>query len=113
MRWLGLPPVLFGISQSVGHGVIFPRIAKAKYSPGFLASILLHVPIGFTYIRALRSQGKIGRATWLKSVAVTVFFAATGVAGPNILGRDRHSPHAFTAKQMGHYDTSPAPAVNL
>ena len=112
VRWLGLPPVLFGISQSVGHGVIFPRIANAKYSPGFLASILLHVPIGLTYIRALRGQGEIDRATWLTSIAVTAFVATTGVAGPNILGRDRHSPHAFTAKQMGEYDTSPAPVAN-
>jgi Protein of unknown function with HXXEE motif len=35
-RWLGLAPVLFGMSQAVGHGVIFPRIAGDKYSPGFL-----------------------------------------------------------------------------
>ncbi|HWS94660.1 MAG TPA: hypothetical protein VN306_19875, partial [Mycobacterium sp.] len=90
--------------QSVGHGVIFPRIANAKYSPGFLASILLHVPIGFTYIRALRSHGPVGRSTWLRSLAVTVTFAALGVAGPNFLGRDKNSPHAFTAKQMGNYD---------
>jgi len=106
VRWLGLPPVLFGIGQSIGHGVIFPRIANARYSPGFLASILLHVPIGFTYIRALRTQGPISRATWFKSVAVTAIVAVLGVAGPNFLGRDRKSPHAFTAKQMGTYDTA-------
>ena len=104
--WLGLPPVLFGISQSIGHGVIFPRIAKARYSPGFLASILLHVPIGFTYIRALRTHGPISRGTWVKSVVVTVVFAALGVAGPNFLGRDKQSPHAFTKKQMGAYDAA-------
>ena len=106
VRWLGLPPVLFGISQSIGHGVIFPKIAKARYSPGFLASILLHVPIGFTYIRALRGQGPIGRATWSKSVGVTAMFSLLGVAGPNLLGRDRKSPHSFTAKQMGPYDNA-------
>jgi len=106
VEWLGLPPVLFGMSQSIGHGVIFPRIAKARYSPGFLASILLHVPIGFTYIRALRAQGPISRGTWFKSVVTTVVFAALGVAGPNFLGRDRQSPHAFTAKQMGAYDAA-------
>ncbi|HTX96283.1 MAG TPA: HXXEE domain-containing protein [Mycobacterium sp.] len=104
-KWLGLPPVLFGISQSVGHGVVFPRIANARYSPGFLASILLHVPIGFAYIRALRRRGPVGRSTWLRSLAVTVIFAVLGVAGPNFLGRDRNSPYAFTAKQMGNYDT--------
>ncbi len=112
VKWLGLPPVLFGINQAVGHGVIFPRIANAKYSPGFLASILLHVPIGFSYIRALRTQGPIGRTTWFKSVAVTAIVAAFGVAGPNFLGRSRHSPHAFTAKQMGTYDTASTVSSN-
>ena len=106
VAWLGLPPVLVGMSQSVGHGVIFPRIAKARYSPGFLASILLHVPIGLTYIRARRTRGPISQGTWFKSVVTTVVFAALGVAGPNFLGRDRQSPHAFTAKQMGAYDAA-------
>ena len=55
IRWLGLAPVLFGMSQAVGHGFIFPRIAGDKYSPGFLASILLHVPIGVTYIKAVQA----------------------------------------------------------
>jgi hypothetical protein len=38
-KWLGLAPAFFGIMQAAGHGVIFPRIAGDKYSPGFLASI--------------------------------------------------------------------------
>ena len=106
VAWLGLPPVLVGMSQSVGHGVIFPRIAKARYSPAFSRRILLHVPIGLTYIRALRTRGPISQGTWFKSVVTTVVFAALGVAGPNFLGRDRQSPHAFTAKQLGAYDAA-------
>src|ERR671927_534100 len=35
-RWLGLAPVLFGFGQAVGHGLVFNRLAKAWYSPGFL-----------------------------------------------------------------------------
>jgi hypothetical protein len=34
-KWLGLAPAFFGIMQSVGHGVIFPRIAGDMYSPRF------------------------------------------------------------------------------
>src|SRR3954452_10157691 len=55
-RWLGLAPVLFGFGQAVGHGIIFPRVAKARYSPGFLASIFLHVPIGINYLRQAASE---------------------------------------------------------
>ena len=38
------------------HGVIFPRIAGDKYSPGFLASALLHVPIGVAYLKAVQAD---------------------------------------------------------
>jgi Protein of unknown function with HXXEE motif len=105
VRWLGLAPVLFGMAQAVGHGVIFPRIAGDKYSPGFLASALLHVPIGAAYIKAVQADCPLAKAEWAAAIAYTVIFAATGVAGPNVVARDKNSPHAFTAAQMGHYDT--------
>ena len=104
-RWLGLSPVLFGMGQAVAHGVIFPRLAGDKYSPGFLASALLHVPIGITYIRAVQADRPLARAEWAAAIAYTVIFAAVGVAGPNVVMRDKNSPHAFTAAQMGHHDT--------
>ena len=71
-KWLGLAPVLFGISQAFTHGVVFPLRAGDRYSPGFLASILLHVPIGITYIRALRAAGPISGGDWAKGVAYTL-----------------------------------------
>jgi hypothetical protein len=103
IKWLGIGPVLFGMSQAVGHGVIFPAISRSKYSPGFLASILLHVPIGLAYLTALKTRGGISRSDWRKGVAYTIAFAVLGVATPNIIGNDRHSPHAFTEKQMGPF----------
>jgi hypothetical protein len=99
-KWLGLGPVLFGIGQAVGHGIIFPRIAGDKYSPGFLASILLHVPIGFTYIRALREDDRLSRSDWRKGMAYQAAFSVLGVAAPNLLLRDRQSPYAFTDAQI-------------
>jgi hypothetical protein len=38
-----------------------------------------------------------------------VIFAAVGVGGPNLVMRDKNSPYAFTAAQMGHHDV-PDPA---
>jgi hypothetical protein len=98
--------------QAVGHGVIFPRIAGDKYSPGFLASFFLHVPIGATFILALKAQGPIGKKTWAAAVAYTVAFAIVAIPGPNLAFADKHSPHAFTAKQMGHYDVEPADTLS-
>jgi hypothetical protein len=106
--WLGLGPVLFGISQAVTHGVVFPLRAGDKYSPGFLASILLHVPIGTTYLRAVRAGGGLTRGDWVRGILYTLTFAAVGVAGPNIVGSDKNSPYAFEPRQMGRYDTAPA-----
>ena len=105
IRWLGLAPVLFGMSQAVGHGVIFPRVAGDKYSPGFLASVLLHVPIGVAYLKAVQADSPLTKAEWAAGIAYAVIIAAAGVAAPNFLMRDKNSPHAFTAAQMGRHDT--------
>ena len=76
--------------QSVMHGVIVPRIAGGKYSPGFLASFFLHSPLGVTYIRALKAAEGLTRGDLAKSAACTVAFAVIGVAGPNVVGRTEH-----------------------
>jgi hypothetical protein len=70
-----------------------------------LASIFLHVPIGLAYLTALKARGGISRSDWRKGVAYTIAFAVLGVATPNLIGNDKHSPHAFTEKQMGPYAT--------
>lgn len=104
VKWVGLSPVIFGIAQAVGHGLIFPRISGARYSPGFLASLLLHVPIGFTYIRTLSSEEHVKRSDWIKAIGYTAAFALASIAGPNIIGSDKNSPYAFEPHQMGRYD---------
>lgn len=108
VKWLGLAPAYFGIMQAVGHGVIFPRVAGDKYSPGFLASLFLHVPIGVGYIRALKAQEGLTSGDYAKGALYTVAFAAVAVAGPNIVGKNKSSPHAFTKEQMGHHDVESA-----
>ncbi|MGH3967944.1 MAG: hypothetical protein ACRDTV_07495, partial [Mycobacterium sp.] len=65
-------------------------------------------------------QGPIGRDNWLKSLVVLSLFLVFGVATPNLRGRDKNSPYAFTEHQMGHYSpkaavpepSTPAPEVN-
>jgi len=105
-RWLGIAPVLFGFGQAVGHGLVFNLLAKDRYSPGFLASLLLHVPIGLTYLHALRDQSPIEHADWKKARLYTIAFTVSSVAAPNQLLRDKNSPYKFTAKQVGRHTSS-------
>jgi hypothetical protein len=102
-RTLGLAPVLFGFLQAVGHGTAFPRLAGDRYSPGFLASLLLHVPIGIAYLRAVNEEEPLQRADIARAMALNLAFAVTSIAGPNVLLKDEHSPYRFTAKQVGRH----------
>ena len=105
-KWLGIAPVLFGMSQALGHGIIFPRIAGAWYSHGLLASILLHVPLGIVYFKSLATEGPISKKDLGLGIAYQAVFAAIGVAGPNLVGRDRNSRNAFRPDQVGPYALS-------
>jgi hypothetical protein len=109
VNWLGLPPAMLGLIQGVGHTTLMPCLGGAKYpySPGALTAALLHVPIGITYIRALRAQGGITRSDWAKSFAVLGAFLVLGVAAPNLALKDKESPYEFSDHQMGPYDTKP------
>lgn len=103
IKWLGIAPVLFGMTQAVAHGLIIPVASRSKYSPGFLASIFLHTPIGLAYLTALKRQAALTRDDWIKSVVYMVVFAFFGVASPNLFFKDKNSPHAFTEEQMGPF----------
>jgi hypothetical protein len=105
VKWLGLPPALLGMFQAIAHTIGMPVATRAKYpySPGALTSVLLHVPIGITYIRALRAQGRIERSDWLKTAAVLGAFFVFGVVVPNVALRNKNSPYEFTDRQMGPY----------
>ena len=101
---LGLAPVLFGFGQAVFHGIVPPLRAKARYGPGFLTALLLHVPIGIAYIRAVGSERPPwGRGEWARAAACTLAFAALGIGAPLLLMRDEESPYRFTERQVGPY----------
>ena len=104
-RWLGFAPVLFGMAQAIAHGIVFPRRAGARYSPGFLASFFLHTPLGIAYFCEVKEEdGSIPRSTWLKGLAYMVAFSVLGVALPNLLAsRVKDSPYHFLPKQVGSY----------
>ncbi|MGC9671524.1 hypothetical protein ACNTMW_33895 [Planosporangium sp. 12N6] len=93
-----------GLVRRLVHGTLLPRATGTTYySPGLLTAALLHVPIGLTYLAALRAQGPIERGDWLKSLGVLAAWAVIGVTAPNVLGADKNSTNAFTPHQMGPF----------
>lgn len=106
VKWLTLPAATLGIFQAFAHGVLMPRLAHAKYSPGFLTAFFLHVPIGIGTIRALRAGGPISVADVAKSAGALAVFGLAGVFAPNYLAADKNSPYLLSEKQMGAYDVN-------
>lgn len=102
-KWLGLAAVFVGWSQAVLHGIVIPRRADARYGPGFLTALLLHVPIGIAYVKALNDEDPITTRDWLSGLGCAVAATVGGVLAPNLALRDKNSPYEFTAAQMGPY----------
>ena len=61
------------------HRVIVSRIAGDKYSPRFP--------------RALRAAEGLTRGDFTKSAAYTVAFVVIGVAGLNVIGKNKNTPY--------------------
>jgi hypothetical protein len=108
-KWLGLAAVLLGWSQAVLHGIVLPRKAGDRYGPGFLTALLLHVPIGIAYVKALNDEDAISPRDWRNGVAGAVAATVGGLVVPNLALRDKNSRYEFTAAQMGPYDIDPIP----
>jgi hypothetical protein len=101
--WLGLAPVLMGFGQVLVHGIVFPLRAKARYGPGFVTALCLHLPIGIAYIRQITHEQPVKGTEWMKGVFAFIGFAVGGIAAPILLFRDKESRYRFTEQQMGPY----------
>jgi hypothetical protein len=106
VKWLTLPPALLGIFQAFAHGVLMPRAAHTKYSPGLITAALLHLPIGIATIRA---EGRITRSDLAKSIGVLAVFFAVGVIAPNAGYAKRDSPYAVSDAQLGRFGVEALP----
>jgi hypothetical protein len=106
-RWLGLATVILGWSQVILHGVVIPRRAGDLYGPGFITALLLHLPIGTAYVRALHDEDAISGKDWRNGAVGAIAATLGGLVVPNLALRDKNSPYEFTAKQMGHHEFAP------
>ena len=101
--WLGLAPVLMGFGQVLIHGLVFPLRAKARYGPGFVTALCLHLPIGIAYIRQITREQPVKGTDWAKGGLSFLGFAVGGIVAPILLLRDKKSPYRFTEQQIGPY----------
>ncbi len=62
------------------HGIIIPlEKAGAKYGPGILTTLLLHLPIGIGYLSAVDHEGPISKRDWARGSIGAVVSAIFGV----------------------------------
>ncbi len=101
--WLGFATVMIGFGQVLVHGIVFPLRARARYGPGFVTALCLHLPIGVGYIRQIRREQPVKSTDWVKGVISFIGFAVGGIAAPVFLLKDKESPYRFTEQQMGPY----------
>ena len=100
-KWLGLPAAILGIGQVFAHWVIMPIRIRTKYAPGGFNAILLQLPLGIAYFRAVRAQGPIERTDWAKSAGVGAVFVVAGVAAPKSSVPTRTAPTPSTTNRWG------------
>lgn len=72
--WCGLAPILFGFGQFFIHGININMKMGSLYNPGLASVILLHIPIGYYYIRHLTENGKLTAQQWALGVAYGALF---------------------------------------
>jgi Protein of unknown function with HXXEE motif len=63
--WLGLAPILIGLSQFIVHGILTNIKMKTIYNPGLGAVVFLHIPIGAYYIYYILSNGLSSGWDWI------------------------------------------------
>ncbi len=71
--------------------------------PGGLSALLLHVPFGIAYLRALQEEQPPTRSNWIKAIVALPLFLVVGVVVPQHVLKDKESPYRFTEQQVGSY----------
>jgi hypothetical protein len=103
--WLGLAPTLFGLGQFIAHGIVINRKLKSLYSPGLVAVVLGHVPLGIWYLIEVCSKGMITLWDWVFAAVYIACFIVVGMltVGFRLLA-DKESPNPFSPEEMAQFD---------
>lgn len=60
-----MAPILMGFFQFIWHGIFANIKAKTIYNPGLGAVVLLHVPIGYAYMRYVLLHNLATNLDWI------------------------------------------------
>jgi hypothetical protein len=102
--WLGLAPVLFGMSQFLVHGIVANVKLRSLYNPGMAAVVLLHVPIGILYISHIVSNQLATGWDWLFAVVYWVLCAGIGLGKVGFSWlKHENSPYPFSDSEMRRF----------
>jgi Protein of unknown function with HXXEE motif len=105
--WLGLAPVLFGMLQFIGHGIVMNVKLRSVYNPGLAAVTLGHVPIGVCYLYYLHTNGFVNGRDWFFGVTYMFAFIYFGLIKLNFTWlSDPNSPYPFAQEEMRRFDVS-------
>lgn len=102
VMWVGLTPVIFGISQLILHVFITPRqIGNHIYSPGAVAVVFGHIPVGIYWLWYTISNGMLG---WV-DVILGIVYLAVFIGGFMLkigygLLKKPDSPYAFPKEEF-------------
>jgi hypothetical protein len=103
--WLGLAPILFGMLQFIGHGIVMNAKLRSVYNPGLAAVTLGHVPIGVFYLHQVHTRGLASVSDWTLGLAYMLAFIYFGLIKLNFTWlSDRNSPYPFTDDEMRRFN---------
>ncbi|KAL4801805.1 hypothetical protein BDV18DRAFT_148205 [Aspergillus unguis] len=99
--WAGLGPVLFGFGQIFIHGINLNMKLGSFYNPGLGSTILMHVPLGYYYIRHTTSTGQLTGQQWVLGIAYCfAFLYASLIKSTFGWLVDYNSPYPFSPAEM-------------
>ena len=104
--WLGLAPILIGsFMQFIGHVIYVNIKLRSFYSPGVVATVFGHIPIGVIYIHHILANNMVNLGDWLLAVVyMAVFmFLVFFIIEQKLLG-DKNSLYFFDQDQMKSFD---------
>ena len=100
--WLGLAPILMGMTQIMVHFVIPAKQYRMFYTPGLGAVICIHWPLGIYYIWYMTTHGGIG-LQWVGGIIYLAVIMGFVAISTYVLMANRNTKWVFDPKEMERF----------
>ena len=102
--WLGIAPMLMGMMQFMIHGIMTNLKMKSIYNPGLGAVVLLHIPVGVTYLRYIAINHLATGGTWALAILYTAISAGFILGYMTYIGlSDRNTKWIFDEAELKRF----------